>query len=190
MSERERWQARHLSNPTRPAPSPFVVRHVTQLATQRRGAHALDVASGSGRHAELLAAHGFRTVSVDHAAAACQRVARELTGVEAVVGDARKLPFQIAAFAVIVQTLFLEREIFPRLLALLAPGGVLLAETFLVAQHEATGHPRRDFCLAPGELVQLCTGAGVAVRVLETREGIVQTAGGATHLAAIAVCKV
>jgi len=109
--------------------------------------------------------------------------------VHAVAADALALPFRTTSFAVIVQTLFLERAIFPALFSLLAPGGVLVAETFLLAQHEATGHPRREFCLAPGELVRLCTDGG-ATRVLDAHEGPVPTAGGISWLASIAACKV
>jgi hypothetical protein len=58
----------------------------------------------------------------------------------------------------------------------------------LVAQHDATGHPRRDFCLEPGELVQLCTGG--SARLLEAREGPVATASGVVQLASLAVRKV
>jgi hypothetical protein len=129
-------------------------------------------------------------VIVDRAAAACRRVTTEFSGIDAAVADATALPFRRASFALVVQTLFLERTIFASLLDLLVPGGELLVETFLVAQFEATGHPRRDYCLAPGELVELCTRAGRDVDVLDSREGIVRSGEGVSHLASIAVRKV
>jgi len=188
-SDRERWQERHRARPERAAASPFVAEQLARLAPHFAGARALDLACGSGRHAALLARHGFRTVVADHAVAACRRVADDQPDLHAVAADALALPFRTTSFAVIVQTLFLERAIFPALFSLLAPGGVLVAETFLLAQHEATGHPRREFCLAPGELVRLCTDGG-ATRVLDAHEGPVPTAGGISWLASIAACKV
>jgi SAM-dependent methyltransferase len=187
--DRERWQERHRARPDRASPSAFVARHIERLAMERAGARALDLACGSGRHAALLRRHGFDTIVADRASAACQRVADELPAVRAVVADAGALPFRAATFGVIVQTLFLERAIFPALFTLLARGGMLIAETFLIAQHATTGHPRPEFCLAPGELLQLCR-AAAAVRVLEVHEGPVASAGGVNHLASIAACKV
>ncbi len=152
------------------------------------GGRALDVACGSGRHAILLAEHGFRTVAFDHAVAACRRLADDDARVCCVVADAARLPFRDTSFAMIVQTRFLDRAIVPDLLRLLVRGGLLVVETFLVAQHEATGHPRREFCLEPGELEALCRGADV--EVVEQREGLTREGHDAVHLAAIAVCKV
>ncbi len=187
MSDRDLWQARHAARPARGAPSPFVEEHVARLAVRARGARALDVACGAGRHTALLVAHGFRTVALDAASEACRRVAREIPGARPVVADAAALPFHLSTFAVIVKTLFLDRPVVPRLLELLVPGGVLLVETFLRAQHEATGHPRLEFCLAPGELERLCTATSVPVRVLALREGCTERGGEPVHLASIAV---
>lgn len=190
MRHRADWQARHRARPMRSAPSAFVVRHAGELARRSPGARALDVACGSGRHTALLAELGFRTVAFDHASAACARVARENPRVDVVVADASALPFHDATFALIVQTRFLDRAILPDLFRLLRPGGVLLIETFLVAQHEATGHPRREFCLEAGELEKLCRAAPYRIEVLECREGRVGDGDGAAQLGAIAVCKV
>lgn len=190
MSDRERWQKRHRSAPARAAASHFIAEHVTRRASVGSPGRALDVACGAGRHVALLRSLGFATVAMDHASHACRRVAAEVAGAHAVVADATALPFRPQSFALVVQTLFLERAIFPDLMRLIAPGGLLLIETFLVAQHESTGHPRRDFCLAPGELHALVTGAGIAVRVLAEHEGPVPAGDGVAHLASIAACKV
>lgn len=190
MSDRDRWQQRHAARPPRAAPSAFVQAQVTQHARSGGRGRALDLACGSGRHAVLLAESGFETVAVDHAAQACRRVADDTPQVHAVVADASRLPFRATTFDVIVQTLFLDRSLFPTLLRLLTPGGLLVAETFLLAQHEETGHPRREFCLAPGELNALVTRTGEAVRVVAEREGPVARDDGILHLASIAVCKV
>ena len=56
----------------------------------------------------------------------------------------------------VVVTNYLWRPLLPTLLASLAPGGVLLYETFAVG-HETLGRPSRpDFLLKAGELLEVC----------------------------------
>ena len=58
-------------------------------------------------------------------------------------------------------TNYLWRPLWPTLLASLAPGGVLVYETF-AAGNETVGKPSRpDFLLQPGELLRLCQGLRV-----------------------------
>lgn len=61
-------------------------------------------------------------------------------------------------FGAVVVTNYLWRPLLPTLLESVAPGGVLLYETF-AAGNETVGRPSRaDFLLQPGELLQLCRG--------------------------------
>jgi SAM-dependent methyltransferase len=54
---------------------------------------------------------------------------------------------------------FLFRPLAPRIESLLAPGGLLLYETFTVAQAEREGGPNNPaFLLQPGELAELFPG--------------------------------
>jgi hypothetical protein len=54
-----------------------------------------------------------------------------------------------------VVTNYLWRALFPALKAAVAPGGVLIYETFAQA-HAALGRPRRlEFLLRPGELIEV-----------------------------------
>jgi hypothetical protein len=53
---------------------------------------------------------------------------------------------------------YLHRPLFPELLAALAPGGVLIYETF-AAGNERYGRPSNpDFLLKPGELLEVVRG--------------------------------
>jgi SAM-dependent methyltransferase len=64
-------------------------------------------------------------------------------------------------FDVVVVTNYLWRALFPTIVQSLAPGGVLLYETFAVG-NETVGKPSRpDFLLQPGELLQACQGLDV-----------------------------
>ena len=63
-------------------------------------------------------------------------------------------PFPAEAFDAIVVTNYLHRPHFPHLVRSLAPGGVLIFETF-GRGNEKLGRPRNpDFLLAPGELLR------------------------------------
>jgi SAM-dependent methyltransferase len=119
----------------------------------------LDVACGSGRHLQWFAAHGHPVVGVDRdiAAARAQVPAAELVQADVENGD---WPLLTEAgprrFGAVVVTNYLWRPLLPVLLQSLAPGGLLLYETFAVG-NETVGRPARpDFLLRPGELLSFC----------------------------------
>ena len=67
-------------------------------------------------------------------------------------------PFPEQSFHGVVVTNYLHRPRFDRLLACLAPGGVLIYETFAIGQAKY-GRPRSpDHLLAPGELLERVRG--------------------------------
>lgn len=121
----------------------------------------LDVAAGSGRHARWFAARGHRVVAIDRAQAALAALAGidGVTGVPADLEDGSPWPLPEAErFAGIVVTNYLYRPLLPRLSDLLAPGGVLLYETF-ARGNETVGKPSNPaFLLAPGELLRAVQG--------------------------------
>lgn len=82
---------------------------------------------------------------------------------EAVVADIEDGPWPFAdrRFDAVVVTNYLWRPLMPVLLASLAPGGVLIYETFTEG-NETVGKPSRsDFLLRHGELLEVCTGLRV-----------------------------
>ncbi len=164
------------------APSPFVVEHLP-LAPPGR---AFDVACGSGRHALALARLGRVVEAADSSFARCRdlRAAALAEGlrVHVVCADLERWPLPRRRYAVIVNTLYLDRALFPRLVEALVPGGLLLFETFTAAQL-ATGHPRNPaFVLQPGELPRLASW----MRIVAHREGPVERDGRTVHLASLA----
>ena len=136
------------------APSPWVTRWAHLIAP---GGSVLDVAAGSGRHASWLAARGHAVTAVDRDGAAMASLA---TVGEVVVADIEggAWPFPGRAFDGVVVANYLWRPLLPTLVASLAPGGVLLYETFAQG-NETVGRPARpDFLLAPGELLTAAAG--------------------------------
>jgi SAM-dependent methyltransferase len=155
-----------------PDASPVSWLTANQDLLEGRG-RALDVACGAGRHALFLARRGLSVRAVD----------RDAAGVAALAAEARRLGLGIraevlelevagidlgsAAYDVIVVVHYLHRPLFPALVRALAPGGVLLYETFTLAQ-ALRGRPTNpDFLLRPGELPRLVA----PLRVLRQREG-------------------
>jgi SAM-dependent methyltransferase len=137
-------------------PSVWVVRWAEQLPP---GGRVLDIASGSGRHARYLALRGHPVEAVDRDPAALSALAR-VAGVSTRCADLENAPWPYEGefFAGVVAVNYLHRPLFPRLLAALAPGGVLIYETFATG-NERYGRPSNpDFLLKPGELLDVVRG--------------------------------
>jgi SAM-dependent methyltransferase len=163
-------RARHRSVVVMSPPSSWLVQHAGLLPREGR---ALDVASGRGRHAIWLAEHGLTTLAVDRDPDAI----RELNGaarerrlpLRAEVRDLESgtVPFLGEAFDVIVVVHYLHRPMFHALIDALAPNGLLVYETFTMAQ-AARGKPTNpDFLLKPGELLDLVR----PLEIVASREG-------------------
>ena len=186
MTERATWDRRHAEAKPPAPPSDFVAAQVRACAEARPGGRALDLACGSGRHSRLLADLGFRVIAVDFAASAVARVVTFPGRIYGVVADASELPLRHGAFDLVVQSCFLDRSVFGGLGSLLRPGGILVAETFSVAQFEATGHPRREFCIEPGEFERLCEISGPGLEVFDSATSTRGADGQRRHLEGVA----
>ena len=136
------------------APSAWVQRWSHLL---RPGGTVLDVACGHGRHMQWFATRGHPVTGVDRSAEA---IAAVTSLGEAVQADIENGPWpllqdgQPRQFDAVVVTNYLWRDLLPVIQQSLAPGGVLLYETFAIG-NETVGKPSRpDFLLQPGELLR------------------------------------
>ncbi len=115
----------------------------------------LDVACGWGRHMQLLSQQGHEVVGVDRDP---QAIAAASAFGEAIQADIEvgPWPLQNRQFGGVVVTNYLWRALWPQIMDSLAPGGVLIYETFS-AGNETVGKPSRpDFLLHAGELLATC----------------------------------
>lgn len=122
------------------------------------GSEVLDLACGRGRHARLAASRGHRVLALDRDADALATLAG-VPGVTTLQADveAGPWPFVAGRFGGIIVTNYLHRPLFAPLIASLAPGGVLVYETF-ARGNERFGSPRNPaFLLEPGELLAVST---------------------------------
>jgi SAM-dependent methyltransferase len=140
------------------APSAWVQRWTHLLSP---GGTVLDVACGHGRHMHWFASQGHLVTGIDRSPEAIAAVASLGTAIQA---DIENAPWpllkdgQPRTFDAVVVTNYLWRPLFPTQLASLAPGGVLIYETF-TAGNETVGKPSRpDFLLQSGELLRVCAG--------------------------------
>jgi SAM-dependent methyltransferase len=136
------------------APSPWIVRWSAEITA---GGRVLDLACGAGRHARYLAGRGFAVDAVDRDSALFQdppaNVALLMADLE---GGA--WPYAGRSFDAIVVANYLHRPLFPVLIEALAPGGILIYETFALG-NERFGKPSNpDFLLRPGELLEVARG--------------------------------
>jgi 2-polyprenyl-3-methyl-5-hydroxy-6-metoxy-1,4-benzoquinol methylase len=138
-------------------PSSWFAWHAAYI---KPGSRVLDVACGTGRHALAAAALGATVTGVDKDAARLVTARKEaaarglkVTWIEA---DLEGTWPPLGTFDVVLVFNYLDRERMPRILELVAPGGILLAETFLEAQRAYGWGPSSDaHLLRSGELNQL-----------------------------------
>jgi len=167
-----------VSGPDVAAPSPWIVRFAARIPP---GAPVLDLACGAGRHGRWLHARGHPVVLLDRDVAPVADLAGR-PGVEIVCADLENgspWPLGTRRFGGVVVTRYLWRPLFPTLVAAVAPGGVLLYETF-ARGHERLGRPTNpDFLLRPRELLDAVRPAlevigYEALEVAEPKPAVVQ----------------
>ncbi len=123
------------------------------------GGTVLDLACGRGRHARWLVQRGQRVLAVDRDTAALDDLAG-VTNIEILCADLEQGHWPLAQrrFDGILVTNYLHRPLWPHLIAALAPGGVLLYETFASGNGELGKPSNPDFLLRPGELLDVVQG--------------------------------
>lgn len=135
-------------------PSDFLVKNVEQLPL----GPALDIATGEGRNAVYLAKKGFQVEGVDISVVGlrkAQKLAAE-NGVklQTVNADLNKYKIRTNYYSVILNFLYLQRNLFPQIKAGLKKGGVVVFETHTTDQLKNSGSAtwQREYLLEPGEL--------------------------------------
>ena len=152
-------------------PSEWLASHRALILQQPKGL-ALDIACGNGRNSFFLAQMGFEVDAVDISEVAIEWLGaeskrRELN-IAATCSEVVSDGFPRTPYQVILNFNFLERSLFPKMIASLAPGGLLFFETFvkdLDPAADTSMNPR--FLLESNELLT----AFQDLQVLEYREG-------------------
>lgn len=160
------WERALDRAPGRPLwrPTESLRRAIDRFADRIPRGRAADLASGSGRDAVWLALRGFEVEAWDRAPEALER-ARELAarfGVRVTTVECdlerNQPPLPESRYALITCFRFLDRSLPGRMARALAPGGVLVYETFRVGQEQFGSPKRGQFLLRDGELAGLFGG--------------------------------
>jgi tellurite methyltransferase len=165
------WDARHraAAQSAFAKPASFVCELLPLLPT----GPALDLACGAGRHTLLLAARQQNVTAVDHSAAGLDIVGQRARaaglavscvrnsdtilasrhGIELIHSDLERAFLPADSFALVLCVQYLQRSLFGQMARSLAPGGMLLFETYTQAQLEFSGGPKNpEHLLEHGEL--------------------------------------
>lgn len=159
-------------SPTPPTAASAWIEQWSHLVEQ--GGAVLDVASGNGRHARYFALRGHPVLALDRDETALANLAA-VEHVTTRCADLENASWPLRddeKFAAVVVTNYLHRPLFPYLFDVLAPGGVLLYETFATGNERVGfGKPSNpDFLLNPGELLDAVRGR---LRVIAYQDGFI-----------------
>lgn len=166
--DREKWDKKYTEMSglleKRP-PSAMLTAHLTAAS----GTKALDLACGSGRHSLFLAEKGFDVDAVDISTVALDHLRKQAGGLKITIIEADLDTFipKRGAYDLIVMTNFLDRDLIARAKDALAPGGLMIIETYMADPANEKPDSNPDFLLQKGELRSLF---GDGFDVLEYKE--------------------
>ena len=144
-------------------PSAHLLAELPRLRAAAAQGPVVELACGRGRNALALAAGGIPVVGIDRdpeALAGLRAAARErrlpVSGLRADLETPHGIPLRAGSCAAILVFRFLFRPLARAIEAALAPGGLLLYETFTIHQRSLSQGPRNPaFLLQPDELPTL-----------------------------------
>lgn len=171
-SDRERWDRKYAAGegPAHFEPKPFLTGHRHLL----EGGRALDVACGFGGNALYLASLGYRVDAVDVSSVGLARAqaeaARRNLHINFVQADLARWTVAAPRYDLIVVFYYLNRDLMPRLIAGLRPGGLLFQATRNVRYLSIRPDFDPAFLLELGELAQFATNA--ELEILHCTDGI------------------
>jgi len=165
------WDAKHRATAvgSREEPAGFV----QELPPLLPLGPALDLACGTGRHTLLLASRQQVVTAVDSSSVALEileqraldshhpvtRIKRPAQnasrwhGIQLWQADLEEVSLPSEIFSLVICVNYLQRSLFSQIERTLAPGGMLLFETYTVAQLDFEGGPRNpNYLLELGEL--------------------------------------
>ncbi|MES9990365.1 MAG: methyltransferase domain-containing protein [Candidatus Thiodiazotropha sp.] len=176
---RNKWDLRHAVAEKRPLAAEVLTRNLHLLPAKGL---ALDLACGLGGNALTLAQQGLDVVAWDISPVAIQRlngyaVETGLNNLSAEVRDVETSPPPPNHFDLIIVSYYLERELIPRLIDALLPGGLIYYQTFTQVAVTDIGPRNPLFRLDDNELLQLFSGLKLRYyreekRLGDTKQGV------------------
>jgi 2-polyprenyl-3-methyl-5-hydroxy-6-metoxy-1,4-benzoquinol methylase len=153
---REKWNRRYRGEGfyLGPAPSPFLANNMQTVLTLAPGKKALDIACGEGRNSIFLARHGFSVTGLDISeegvAKGKEWAEREGLEIDFFCVDLETFEFT-ERYDLIINFNFLLRDLIPKMICALNPGGFIFFDSILNAP-SLEGVHNKAFLLERGEL--------------------------------------
>jgi SAM-dependent methyltransferase len=113
---------------------------------------ALDVATGEGHNAGLLAKRGMNVLGVDFSRVALRRAQQKYTGLNVALVHLPTFRLKTESLQMILNFWFLDRNMFPLYRRWLKPGGLFLFESMRFDPKSDQSHLRPEYLVQPGEL--------------------------------------
>jgi 2-polyprenyl-3-methyl-5-hydroxy-6-metoxy-1,4-benzoquinol methylase len=157
-------------------PDPFLKNAYGEFLFSQTPGTALDIAGGIGRHAIWLAQRGWRVNLLDISEVGVEQAQENAK----TTGTAASISSEVCdlitlqdlgreRYDLVIVFFFLQRELFPALVAALKPGGFLIYKTYTTEQQKFRGGPSHPlFLLESNELLR----AFPSLRVLHYHETI------------------
>ncbi|HEX9022428.1 MAG TPA: class I SAM-dependent methyltransferase [Geobacteraceae bacterium] len=154
--DRGKWNARYKGSGfyLGPEPSAFLADSIALIESLTSGRKALDLACGEGRNSIFLARHGFAVAGLDISEEGIAKARRwaESTGLVVTFGCVDLEGFEFAEkYDLIINFNFLIRDLVPKMVVALNPGGVIVFDTILDAP-SLEGDHKKAYLLRSGEL--------------------------------------
>lgn len=133
-------------------PSNWIIKHIGLIPNTGT---VLDLACGNGRHTRILLEYGCSVTAIDQDISGVSDLSdrAKLSAHALDLENRSQWPFSGDRFSAIIVTNYLYRPLFPTIIKALAPGGILLYETF-ASGNESLGRPRNPkHLLVEGELL-------------------------------------
>ena len=162
--------------PKRSPPSEFFIDQLTQVRAASRLGVVADLACGRGRHTLAAAEAGIPVIGIDRnrtfLAELRETAAQQAVTVETLRADLEnpaEVPLRSHCCGAALVFRYLHRPLIPAIARVLAPGGLLIYETFTAHQRRLGTGPRNlDHLLEPGELPELFS----ELKILDHWEGL------------------
>jgi len=136
-------------------PSRYLADNMEFIKVMVPGMRALDIACGEGRNSIYLAGQGFRVVGLDISEVGLEKAHAWM------VREGLRIDFRRAnlveydfteQYDLIINFNFLLRDLIPKAVDALSPGGVIVFDTLLDSPYVPTTH-KKEHLLKPGELL-------------------------------------
>ena len=183
LQDRFKWNEKFKTEgyPSEPA---TIVKQYAELAP---GKNALDIAAGNGRNALFLAKQGFTVDAVDISDAGLKLFAGKHPNIRPICIDLDNFDIVAGHYELIVNIKYLSRRLFPYILDGLAPGGILIFQTFLDSpKQEKDQAVCRDYRLRENELIE----AFSSLKIILYKESAEKNNDEAAYLATLVGIKI